>query len=413
MNIFLTLYRLYIDKSIFNHGLVKTKEDALKYFFTYVNFHRKEFEKIKEEIKKVTEEILKYPQMNDDSNIKTIEKEENGVKIIYKGQMCDDLMEGKGMIKKINKSDNNIIAIIIGEFKNNNLNGFGIIKTEKEQIEGIFKDGKMNGKMCFYNDSLIEYSEYKNNLKNGRTIIFKNDGNIVTYASENDIQKDITSIYVKSTDEFFTGKKKENDCYEGVIYGSKKGNIKVGTFNSEFILHGIGYLYNNGDGCYSNFNNGEFTDQTGVICKNNGYIYIGKINKNGNINDENGLLLIYSNNNYKSDLYIGSFINGERIGYGEYYWGDGDYEKAFNPEIWGVRYFHNGEFYVEGKLIDGFPKGRGFLTYKNKKYSGVFDLNNVRDIFLEDNGKAFRINVVDISRNNEANATQYQVEQNN
>ncbi len=403
----------YPDKSIFNHGLVKTKEDALKYFFTYVNFHRKEFEKIKEEIKKVTEEILKYPQMNDDSNIKTIEKEENGVKITYIGQVCDDLIEGKGMITKINKSNNNIISVEIGEFKNNNLNGFGIIKTENEQIEGIFKDGKMNGKMCCYNDSSIEYSEYKNDLKNGRTITFKNDGTIVTYASENDVPKDITSIYVKSTDEFFTGKKKENDCYEGVIYESEKENIKVGTFNSEFKLHGIGYLYHNGNGCYSNFNNGQFTDQTGVICKSNGYIYIGKINKNGEINDENGLLLIYSNNNYKSDLYIGSFINGEMIGYGEYYWGHGDYEKAINPEIWGVRYIHDGEFYVEGKLIDGFPKGPGFLTYKNKKYSGVFDLNNVRDLFLEDNGKAFRINVTDTSRNNEANATQYQVEENN
>ena len=113
--------------------------------------------------------------MNDDSNIKTIEKEENGVKITYIGQVCDDLIEGKGMITKINKSNNNIISVEIGEFKNNNLNGFGIIKTENEQIEGIFKDGKMNGKMCLYNDSLIEYSEYKNGLKNGRTIKFNND----------------------------------------------------------------------------------------------------------------------------------------------------------------------------------------------------------------------------------------------
>ena len=403
----------YPDKSIFNHGLVKTKEDALKYFFTYVNFHRKEFEKIKEEIKKVTEEILKYPQMNDDSNIKTIEKEENGVKIIYIGQVCDDLMEGKGMIKKINKSDNNIIAIIIGEFKNNNLNGFGIIKTENEQIEGIFKDGKMNGKMCLYNDSLIEYSEYKNGLKNGRTIKFNNDGTIVTYASENDIQKDITSIYVKSTDEFFTGKKKENGCYEGMLYGSEKGNIKVGNFNSKFELHGIGYLYNDGDGYYSTFNNGEFTDEPGFICEKDGSISIGKINKKGNINDENGLLLYYSNDNYKSDLYIGSFINGKMIGYGEYYWGHGDYEKAFNPEIWGVRYFHSSDTFAEGKLIRGFPKGPGFLTYKNKKYSGVFDLNDERDIFLEENGKAYRYNIGNSARNNEANATQYQVEQNN
>ena len=52
-------------------------------------------------------------------------------------------------------------------------------------------------------------------------------------------------------------------------------------------------------------------------------IYIGKINKNGKRNDENGLLLYYSNDNYKSDLYIGSFINGEMIGYVEYYCGLG------------------------------------------------------------------------------------------
>ena len=403
----------YPDKSIFNHGIVKTKEDALKYFFTYVNFHRKEFEKIKEEIKKVTEEVLKYPQMNDDSNIKTIENEENGVKITYIGQVCNNLMEGKGMITKRNKSDNNIISIIIGEFKNNNLNGFGIIKTEKEQIEGIFKDGEMNGKMCFYKDSIIQYSEFKNDKKNGRTILYHTDGTIMTSVFENDIQKDIASIYLKTSDEFFTGKKKENNCYEGVLYGSEKGNIKVGTFNSKFELHGIGYLYNDGDGYYSNFNNGEFTNELGFICQKDGMIYIGKINKNGKRNDENGLLLYYSNDNYKSDLYIGSFINGEKIGYGEYYWGDGDYEKVIKPENWGVRYFHRSETYVEGKLIWGFPEGSGFLTYKNKKYSGVFDLNEKRDIFLEENGKAFRYEIDNSARNNEAHATQYQVEANN
>ncbi len=403
----------YRDKSIFNHGLVKTKEDALKYFFTYVNFHRKEFEKIKEEIKKVTEEILKYPEMNDDSNIKTIEREENEVKIIYIGQICNDLMEGKGMIKTINKSDNKIISITIGEFKNNYLNGFGIIKTEEEQIEGIFKDGKRNGKMCIYNDSSIKYSEYKNGLKNGRTIIFKTDGTIITYVYENDIEKDITSMYVKRIDNFFTGKKKENDCYEGVLYGSDIGFIQVGTFNSDFKLHGEGYMYFDGNGIYSTFNNGDLTDQPGFICENDGKIYIGKINNNGKLNDENGTLFYYTNDNYKSDLYIGSFINGEMIGYGEYYWGHGDYEKAINPEIWGVRYFHSSDTFAEGKLVGGFPTGPGFLTYKNQKYAGVYDLNDKRDIFLEVNGKAYKYNIGNTARNNEANAKQYQVEENN
>ena len=198
-----------------------------------------------------------------------------------------------------------------------------------------------------------------------------------------------------------------------MLYGSEKGNIKVGNFNSKFELHGIGYLYNDGDGYYSTFNNGEFTDEPGFICEKDGSISIGKINKKGNINDENGLLLYYSNDNYKSDLYIGSFINGEMIGYGEYYWGHGDYEKAFNPEIWGVRYFHSSDTFAEGKLIRGFPKGPGFLTYKNKKYSGVYDLNDERDIFLEENGKAYRYNIGNSARNNEANAKQYQVEENN
>ena len=398
-----------IDISKFNHGLVKPKNEALKYFFTYVNFHKSQFDKIKEEIQKINEEVSKFPQMIDNETIKKIEKNNDKGTLIYIGQMSNDLAEGKGILTMKNNSDE---FVYMGEFQNDKLNGYGIFKKNDMQIEGIFKDGNMNGLMCIYYADRKEFSEYSNDLRNGRSITFNKNGNILTFVYENDIQKETMSVYLKSSDKLFTGKKINNNLYEGIIYSKEDGSVDVGNFNKNFSLQGIGYAYDRFNGYYAEFNEGKIKPSIGCVCRDNGKIYIGNLNEEGFLNDENGLQLYYTNDNYKSDLYFGSFVDGERKGYGEYYWAHGDYEKAFNPEIWGVRYFINHEVYVEGKLVGGFPEGPGFLQYKDEKYRGIYDLNDNRCLFLEENGKAYRINIVNDARINIAEAEQHNVIQN-
>jgi len=117
---------------------------------------------------------------------------------------------------------------------------------------------------------------------------------------------------------------------------------------------------------------------------------------------DNILYFIYTKNEFKGDMYIGGFKNNLCSGFGEYYWGDGDYEKIDYITGWGVRYLTSNDIYLEGKLIGGFPEGEGYLTYKDEKYKGIYRLNEIRCLFEADNGKAYRCNIVHNKRLNEA-----------
>ena len=63
--------------------------------------------------------------------------------------------------------------------------------------------------------------------------------------------------------------------------------------------------------------------------------------------------------------------------------------------------------YLEGKLERGFPTGPGFLTYKDKKYSGLYLLNEKRCLFIGDNGKVLRNDIGNSKRLNEAIVQQF------
>ena len=122
--------------------------------------------------------------------------------------------------------------------------------------------------------------------------------------------------------------------------------------------------------------------------------------------------MIYSNNEYKGDLYISDYINGEQTKKREYYWGDGDYEKVMENG-WGMRYCKDNERIFEGIMINGFPRGFGYFSYKGTKYTGNYDLNDTRCLFISNDNKAYRCGISHDARFNTATATQYKTEVHN
>ena len=406
------------DRSIFNYGLVKPRKEALEHFFLYVNYHRNEFENLKYRIKNITKEIEIYPEkIGIDDKIKTLEYEENGredeILVNYIGELKDNIKEGKGILTKKIKSSGEIIFKYIGEFKDNKKNGLGVMIIGKTQIEGNFLNDKPDGKVAFYKEKGLEIFEMEDGIENGRKIFFSKDGDIMTTVFKNGNPLNQFSAYLKKYELFFTGKKNDDGFFEGIIYEEGEGNVKVGTFNTDYRLTGEGYKYINNSALYCTYDNGYIIPSLSYKIISNGYLYKGYCNEQGDMHGTNIMNLIYSNENYKGDLFIGNYENGIRKGYGEYYWGDGDYEKKINPEGWGVRYFSKSDCYMEGFLIDiGFAKGEGYLTYDNKQYYGKYLLNDERCLFLSNNGKSLRFNISNTPRFNEATIKQFKVEEN-
>jgi hypothetical protein len=405
------------DRSIFNHSLVRPKKEALKEFFLYVNFHRNEFEQLKRQIKLIIKEIESYPELvENDETIKKeeYEKTEENTLITYIGQMKDGIKEGKGMLVIKNRSTGDVLETYMGEFKNDKKNGLGILKKGNRQIEGSFIDNKLNGKIGLYVDNELNIIEYKNDILHGRKIVFRKGGDIVTSSFDNGHPTKKFSIYLKSSKEFFTGKKKENGNYEGIDYRGNEGTVFVGTFNSHFNLIGEGYWYQNYNGIFCNFDNGEIIPSLCYQINKYGFVYFGFCNKDGLLHGKDCIILNYSNDSEKGDLFIGTYKDGKKIGFGEYYWGDGDYMKKIYPVGWGVRYLNIDNTYLEGIMHDcGFPNGSGLLTYDGDKYSGKFFLSEEKCIFISDGRKSFNMTITDTPRFNEAVAVQFKTEVHN
>ena len=401
------------DRSKFNYGIIKPRKVAYEHFFLYTNFHRREFEKIKSKIKLLVEEINTYPQnIENDENIKKKEYTENGNTVTYIGNMKNNVKEGKGIL--VIKSPKGDTKTYIGEFVNDQYNGLGILKIGDTQFEGNFLENKMDGKIGRYSEKGLEIIEFKNGKQHGRKILYSKDGDISTTSFENDKPTNSYSFYVKASDFLFIAKKLENGLYKGILYGNEEGKLRAGYFNSEFELEGEGFFYFNGGAQYATFHNGNYIPSFSYIIKSDGMIYYGTCNEKGNMHGKNIWQLYYTNDEFKGDLFVGTFIDGERIGYGEYYWGDGDFQKSIYPKGWGIRYCgnHEDKYYFEGYLIKGFPSGPGFLTYEGTKYSGNYDLNGERCLFISNDRKAFKTQISHSGRFNEAINTQFKVEEN-
>ena len=404
------------DRSIYNHSLVKPRKDAIDYFFLYVNFHINDFEQIKLQIKYLVKEINKYPEIiESDPSIQKIVTEEvienQKIEVTYIGNILNGKKEGKGMLIKKNKSNGEIISTYIGEFKEDKKNGLGLFKTPKQQMEGNFLDDLPHGKIGIYTEENKSYIEYENGIKNGRCITLKKNGDIFTKEFKNNEIIGPVSFYA-SEGFFFTGKRINEEEFEGVCYSETEGNVDVGIFDKNFDLNGEGYKYRNNDSIYCTFSKGNIIPSICYICRNSGYISYGYCNERGHLNGKDILTFIYTNDEYKGDLMIEDYENDVAVGKLEYYWGDGDYEKVLGNG-WGVRVFNDEERAMEGQFKKGFPYGPGYFTYKGKKYSGVYNLNTERCLFISDNNKAYRCRITHTARFHEATATQYKTVVNN
>ena len=321
-------------------------------------------------------------------------------------------MPKKKSLSKKKKDTGETIFEYVGEFKNNMKNGLGIMKKNNLQFEGKFLNDNLDGKVGVYAEDGLQILEIKNGEENGRKIFLDKNGNLSTAVVNGGILSNF-SFYFQKDEEFFTGKKNELGLFEGVIYGKNEGDIRVGTFNSNYELTGEGYLYSDYNGFYGNFEDGKIMPSLCYKTYNNGDLYSGLCTYDGVLNGT-GMLLIYRNDNFKGDLFIGNFENGMEKGYGEYYWGNGDYEKKIFPEGYGERYFKDEvEIKMEGYMIGGFARGRGFFTYDGTKYSGEYYLNDERCLFLSDDGKAIKYLIGNTARFNEATAKQFKVDVNN
>ena len=336
------------------------------------------------------------------------------MEVTYIGNIVNGKKEGKGILITKNKSNGENISTFIGEFSDDKRNGVGLEKTQDRQLEGTFVDDKPEGKMAMYFDSRKFYVEYKNGIRNGREIQLVNDGVIITKEIKDDNFCDTFSIY--SNGVFFTGKKLGEDGYQGVAYAAEDGIVDVGTFNRSFQLNGEGYHYRKGYSMYCTFNEGKYVPSKCYLCKDSGYISFGFCDEFGLLDGKDIITLIYSNNEYKGDLFINDYKNGEKVGKHEYYWGDGDYEKKWENG-WGLRYFKGDDGkdrIMEGTFMDnGFPEGEGNFTYDGKKYSGTYKLNEQRCLFISDGGKAYRCKISHDARFNEATAKQFKTEVHN
>ena len=403
------------DRSIFNYGLVKPKKIVLEHFFLYVNYHRNKFEEIiKPQINNLVKRIGSFPEKVDiDDKIKKIEYEEKGISgmmsVTYIGEMKNNEKEGEGMLIKKDKLSGKTIFTYIEQFQNNKKNGLGLIRDDNgNQTEGEFLDDKMHGRIAFYKKEEIQYLECKNGYEDGRKIILDKTGDIISTFFEKGEPTFVFSMYIKSNESFFTGKKREDGGFEGVLYGKNEGDAQVGIFDSNFSLNGEGYKYVDYSGLYCTFNNGHIVPSLCYKILDNGNLYKGYCDENAYMNGVNVLYLIYRNDNYKGDLFIGTFLHGEIIGYGEYYWGHGDFEKKINPVGWGLRYFAGDNCYMEGTIEEnGFASGPGYLTYDDKKYKGVFSLTEKVCLFISDDRKCLRYRITSSPRLNEATATQF------
>ena len=403
------------DKTKFNYGLVKTKEEALKFFFSYVNFYKSEFEKIKNKIDSISEEIKGYLEIKDSQIIKKVIKEETGGIIsTYLGQISNNnIKEGKGILILKNKLGGNIISEYIGEFKNDKKNGFGVLKHENTQFEGIFDEDELDGLAGVYFEDKIEIIEINKGIKNGRAISFFKEGDIETTIYEKNMKTNIYSYYDSKNKELFTGKKFDDGNYEGIKYYDKEGSVDVGFFNSNKNLMNEGYNYRDYNGFYGLFKNGNIEPSFCFRNDSNGYIFKGTCNEQGKMEGNKIKKLIYTNDSFKGDIYIGGCKNDLYNDFGEYYWGYGDYHKGYFPVGWGVRYFICDDSFIEGVLVGGFAEGEGYLTYDKKKYHGNFDLNQERCLFLADNGKVIKYWISNKRNYNEAITKQYKTEINN
>ena len=237
--------------------------------------------------------------------------------------------------------------IYIDEYKNELKNGKGIIyynkneEYERNRYEGNFKDDKREGKGIYNSNDGERYkSDLKDNKIERKVIYYFNNGNI----HESDLKDDKREgkgIY------YFN----DGDRYEGDWKDDKKEGKGL-------------YYFNNGNRYNGDWKNDKMEGK-GIYCFNNGQRYEGEW-----VNDkkEGKGIYYWNNGEFQGDRYDGEWKNDNYEGKGIYYYNDGSrYEGDFKKgkrEGKGIYYYYTGNSY-EGDWKDDKREGKGVYYFIN------------------------------------------------
>ena len=261
-----------------------------------------------------------------------INKKFNNLMIIY---------DNKNIENKTEKYENG--NLYIGGFKNNLRNGKGIMYynsdfSKIERYEGQWKDGRMEGKGKMY---WVSGDIYEGDFKND-----KMEGKGIMYYNKND-----TAQREKYDGEWRDGQMEG----KGIMYYNKNDTAQIEKYDGEWKegqIEGKGILYwSFGDRYEGEFKNNKIEGK-GIIYYVDGDRYEGDL-KNGK-KDGKGIY-------YKKigDRYEGNFKNDKADGKGIYYYKDGrKYEGDWkdNKKHGNGIFYHNngdremGEYYYEQNI---------------------------------------------------------------
>ena len=200
---------------------------------------------------------------------------------------------------------------------------------KKKQIK-MYKDGKYEG-------------EFKNNLRDGKGIMYYNNDNKYEGEWKNDFKEGKGIMYYKSGNKYVGEWKNDDKEGEGIMY-YKSGNKYEGEYRDNVRKKGT-YTFINGEQ------------------------YIGEFN-----DKRNGKGIFYYNNGNK---YEGNFVEDKREGYGEMLYFNGDNYKgnwvSYKREGKGIYYYKDGRRY-EGNWVNDKKEGKGIFYYKDgSRYEGDFE----------------------------------------
>ena len=317
----------------------------------------------------------------------------------YKGDKIDGMRCGYGVMYYA------LGDIYEGNWLNDHENGQGIMTYMNGDIyNGSWYNGMRtgNGKITYFNGSTYEGTFYEDKRNGyGKLVDIENS---YTYEGQwkDDEMYDSGTIYYNNGDTYIgkiakgepNGSGRMNfsnyDHYSGMWKNGKHDGIGTITFSSGDVYSGnwVDGLYE-GHGIYTS-NTGDIYDgnwfrgERSGMCKftfSSGNRYIGiwnqycsdVISSNGIWTDycfnENSLndhpaTMIYKNN----DIYVGSFVDKKRDGYGIMEYNTGDiYDGFWSNNAYngtGTYKYTNGDMYV-GEWCNSMKHGSGTITYKN------------------------------------------------
>ena len=274
------------------------------------------------------EDLINLIDINNIENNGTI-IEYNGEKCIFKGKLRDKKNicgTGKLYYKDGRKYE--------GIFENGKLNGKGIYITDNGDIyEGIFNNGNLSGK-----GKITRFKEYKGKknsslIQEDSTRICQDNQNKIEYEGE-----------IKDFKKEGKGKEKSDEYkYEGNYHNDMKNGF------------GIIIFFNSGDKYEGNFIDDEITGHGKYIWNNKciyeGDFFEGKLHGRGIYKWPNGM------------EYDGEYYNNVKEGKGRFKWKNG---LIFN-----------------GNFLEGKPDGKGQLIYKNKIKDVEYENGNFIGNFKE------------------------------